>query len=177
MFDFSSSICQCKILLPCINAKRVVPCSAALLPTVLLLSATPPLSSSPSSLRPSGELNENKMEFFWELHSPLWSPQCPQLSPPPPLRPESKWSTPSCPLLRIGLPLRWWWLYLRRERRPSPSLHGSGTFLQSRHNGRGQSDCWASKFHKSGLVDARKPARMSHLNFKLLFSKDAYGWK
>lgn len=130
---FSSSVCQCKFSLPCIDAKRVVPVEAQ--PIALSCPQFFPSLPLPSSLQPSEELKrrEKQMEavfffFFVPFTPPLCSPPRPP-SFPPPLRPLSRWSTPSCPLLRSGLLLRWWWPCRRRGRRPSPWPRGSDTFL------------------------------------------------
>lgn len=99
---FSSFECQCKVSLPCNNAKRVL--ELKLIP--LSRQQSFPSLPLPPSLRQSEELKrcENKWTFFFFLHS---TPLLFLLFLfPPPLCPVSRWSTPSCLLLRSGLLLR-----------------------------------------------------------------------
>ena len=135
--DFSPSVCQCKISLPRINAKRVVPVATHrfTLPTVLSLPSPPILPPTEWRTEASWKQMEGGVVPPPLRASPLLSSSFSSSSSssscsfPPPLRPLSKWSTPSCPLLRSGLPLRWWWPCRRRGHRPSPWPRGSDTFL------------------------------------------------
>lgn len=51
----------------------------------------------------------------------------------------SRWSTPSCPLLRRCLPLRWWWLCRHQEHHLNLSPHVSDTCLWRERKSQNQS--------------------------------------
>lgn len=166
--NFSSSVCQCKISLPCIIAKRVVPVEAQL--NALSCPQFFPSLPLPSSLQPSEELKrrENKWRFF-SFTPPLSSTPRPPKFPPPPLLPPSRWSTPSCPLLQSGLPLRWWWLCRRRGHHPSPWPRGSDTFLWKEWEKKRKRET-GSKGEREGKGRRHKiaePVKAKHWNCKM----------